>query len=58
MMIMPKFIILTYHIWGLSDSVVSRIEGKAERKEIILIHDLIIDIVKGNEIDSPDKFSP
>lgn len=47
------------HMGLLSDSVVSRIEGKAERKRNYTgIHDLIIDIVKGNEIDSPDKFSP
>jgi len=47
------------HMGLLSNSVVRRLEGRAVRKRnYTKIHDLIIDIVKGREVESPEKFLP
>lgn len=47
------------HMGLLSNSVVSRVEGKAVRKRnYTKIHELIINIIKGREIDNPEKFPP
>ncbi|MDQ2086311.1 hypothetical protein RBH29_07695 [Herbivorax sp. ANBcel31] len=47
------------HMGLLSNSVITKFEGRRVRKKnYTKIHDLIINIVKGKDIDSPDDFPP